>query len=130
MIKHLSYYVIKCYPKNLYIINQQFYNALSDQRFWKLYTKDILIENVLYITAVEWIKEVLYIQYINDLIDNLSKSSSYCQVVVEHRICGYVHCNHQLINVINNGRIIIDIDDINTEIIDLFKTITTNYTKH
>ena len=108
---------------NLSLVNKQFYQELSSSRFWKLYTN--FIEYVNYQTASEWIKEYRYIQYVYHLIDQLSKSSPYCQMVLKRgkdkgKVCNKIDCQHQdRHGVINKARIVIHLKHIDVKRISL-----------
>ena len=112
--------------KILRLINKQFNGELLDTRFWQLYTKKILIDQrVTCNNGLEWIKECHYINYINKLIDQLSKSFC-CQQVIKSGIykgiiCNKKYCNHQDIHgSINKGSIVIYLKNINIDHIDFF----------
>lgn len=123
IIYHYSHYTTL---ENL-LINKQFYEELSDCRFWLIYTKNKLIKNVEYTKVSDWIKELKYIKYINGEINQLNKSSNFCQYIVKKGkrkglICGYINCNHADIDrCINKGRILFHLKHVDMTEIDYLK---------
>jgi hypothetical protein len=121
IIYHYSYYTTL---ENL-LINKQFYDELSDYRFWLIYTKNKLIKDVEYTKVSDWIKEFKYIDYINIKINQLKISDIYyCQRIVNRGarkgyICGNINCEHADVDKhINKGRILFYLKHINITKID------------
>lgn len=108
IIYHYSYFqtLVK-----LRLTNKQCYENLSQNHFWMMYSQNKLIKNIKYNNALEWMKELYYIKYIDHTIDIL-KLNCLCKYIIKHgerrgEFCNKYTCEHVIYGKVNKGQIII-----------------------